>query len=74
MGTCTILSVRPIVGWCVASGCSKGNGCCAQIGMPWFYRKLQMKTAENFESRNCKNEASISDEDIAVENMELFVL
>ena len=22
------------------SGCGSGNGCCAQIGMPWFYRKL----------------------------------
>ena len=33
-----------------------------------------MKTAEDFEIRNCKNEASISDEDIAVEKIELFVL
>ena len=54
-------------------GCGKGNGCCAQIGMPWFYRKLQRKTAEDFEIHNCKGSPS-SDEDIAVEKMELFVL
>jgi len=22
------------------TGCGAGNGCCAQIGMSWFYRKL----------------------------------
>ena len=56
------------------SGCGKGNGCCAQIGMPWFYRKLQMKTAEDFEIRNCKDGVRINNEDIAVEKIELFVL
>ena len=50
------------------------NGCCAQFGMPWFYRKLQMKTAETFEICNCKDEASNSNEDIAVEKIELLVL
>ena len=28
------------------SGCGSGNGCCAQIGMPWFYRKLQITMIE----------------------------
>ena len=56
------------------SGCGNGNGCCAQIAMPWFYRKLQMTIAENFEVRICKNSPSINNEDIAVEKIELFVL
>ena len=56
------------------SGCGNGNGCCARIGMPWFYRKLQITTTENFEVRICKNYPSISNEDIAVEKLELFVL
>ena len=46
------------------SGCGKGNGCCAQIGMPWFFRKLEMTTAEDFEIRICKNHPQ-SNEDIA---------
>ena len=37
------------------SGCTSDNGCCAQIGMPWFYRKLPMCVAEDFEVRICKN-------------------
>ena len=56
------------------SGCGNGNGCCAQIGIPWFYRKLQITMIENFEIRICKNGGSANDEDIAVENLELFVL
>ena len=31
------------------SGCGNGNGCCAQIGMPWFYRKLKLMINGNFE-------------------------
>ena len=31
------------------SGCRNGNGCCAQIGMPWFYRKLPLLTGDDFE-------------------------
>ena len=56
------------------NGCGRRNGCCAQIGMPWFYRKLQVTTAEDFEIRNCKGGQSNGDEDLAVEKIELFVL
>ena len=53
-------------------GCGRGNGCCAQIGMPWFYRKLPVSVAEDFEVRICKDQHH-SDEDVAVEKMELYV-
>ena len=55
------------------SGCGNGNGCCAKIGMPWFYRQLQVTMKDNFEIRICKD-SSRSDEDIAIEKLELFVL
>jgi len=54
------------------SGCTVGNSCCAQIGMPWFYRKLPVCVAEDFEVRICKD-SSHSDEDVAIEKLELYV-
>ena len=54
------------------SGCS-GNGCCAQIGMPWFYRKLPVPVDDDFEVRICKSEDH-NDEDIAIEKLEIYVL
>ena len=54
------------------NGCTTGNGCCAQIGMPWFYRKLPVPVSDNFEVRVCKNEAQAA-EDVAIENLEIFV-
>ena len=55
------------------SGCTAGNGCCAQIGMPWFHRKLPVPVADDFEVRICKSEGH-SNEDIAIEKLELYVL
>ena len=54
------------------NGCTAGNGCCAQIGMPWFYRKLPVPVADDFEVRICKG-FSHNSEDLAVENIEIFV-
>ena len=53
------------------TGCGTGNGCCAQIGMPWFYRKLPVCVAEDFEVRICKNDVH-RDEDIVVEKLEIY--
>ena len=55
------------------SGCGKSNGCCAQIGMPWFYRKLHTTVHEDFEICICKDE-SRNNEDISVEKLEILVL
>ena len=30
------------------NGCTIGSECCAQIGMPWFYRKLSVPVANDF--------------------------
>ena len=52
------------------AGCTTGNGCCAQIGMPWFYRKLPVPVADDFEVCICKHEVYTS-KDVAVENIEI---
>ena len=54
------------------AGCTRGNSCCSQIGMPWFCRKLPVCVAEDFEVRICKGEDH-DNEDIAVEKVELYV-
>ena len=54
------------------AGCGTGNGCCAQIGMPWFYRKLPVSVDDDFEVRICMNQGS-SDEDVAIEKLELYI-
>ena len=55
------------------SGCTIGSGCCARIGMPWFYRKLPVPIADDFEVRICKN-SDHSNEDLAVESLEIYIL
>ena len=52
--------------------CTSDNGCCAQIGMPWFYRKLPVSVAEDFEVRICKD-LSDPKEEIGLEKLELYV-
>ena len=54
------------------AGCTAGNGCCAQIGMPWFYRKLPVPVTDDFEVRFCKDELH-SNEATAAESLEIFV-
>ena len=54
-------------------GCGSVNSCCAQVGMPWFYRKLPLPVTEDFEVRICKDEVYAA-EDVAVEKLELFVI
>jgi len=53
-------------------GCTTTNGCCSQIGMPWFYRQVPVSVAEDLEVRICKDE-DYSNEDIAVQKVELYV-
>ena len=55
------------------SGCSVGNGCCAQVGMPWFHRILTTSVNDDFEVRICKNREN-SAENIAIKKVEIYVL
>ena len=54
-------------------GCPINNGCCAQMGMPKFYRKTPEPSSENIEVRICKDEPH-SDEDVAIEELNIYVL
>ena len=53
--------------------CPSNSGCCAQLGMPWFYRKTPIPLREDIEVRICKDEP-YSNEDTAIEDMDIYVL
>ena len=53
-------------------GCTSANGCCSQIGMPWFYKKLPQQVASDLEVRICKDGVN-SNENVAIEKVELYV-
>ena len=53
--------------------CPTNSGCCAQLGMPWFYRRTPVPLSENIEIRICKDQPH-NDEDVAIEEMEIYVL
>ena len=54
-------------------GCPANSGCCAQMGMPKFYRKTLEPSTDNIEVRICKDEAH-SDEDVAIEELDIYIL
>ena len=53
-------------------GCSAGNSCCSQAGMPWFYRDVLSKINESIEVRICRDEA-YSDEGVLIKDLELYI-
>ena len=54
-------------------GCgSRETQCCERPGMPWFHKLLGNSTTDNIELRVCLNSPT-SDEDIAVEQYEIYV-
>ena len=53
-------------------GCSEGNSCCDQPGLPWFYRALPQEVKDDIEVRICANQG-IGDEDTYLELLEIYV-
>ena len=53
-------------------GCTTGDSCCSQAGMPWFYRQIPVQVKESIEARICHDQ-SFADEGILVKDMELYV-
>ena len=53
--------------------CPSNSGCCAELGMPWFYRRTPVPLSENIEVRICKDEV-FTNEDTAIEEMDIYVL
>ena len=52
--------------------CPTGNSCCANSGLPYFYRTLPYVTTDNIEVRLCANQPR-PDEDVGLEELELYV-
>ena len=53
-------------------GCGPGNSCCAQAGMPWFYRTLPQEVSEDIEVRLCSDQ-DIANEEVYVDLLEVYV-
>ena len=52
------------------AGCSAGNNCCLQPGMPWFCRTLPQEVEGDIEVRLCGNEAN---EFLNLELLEIYI-
>ena len=53
-------------------GCRPPNTCCSFNSPPWFYKQLPQPTMDDIEVRVCRDEVR-SDEDIAIEIIDLYV-
>ena len=54
------------------AGCGPLNTCCAFNNPPWFYKQLPQPTTDDIEMRVCRN-GEASDEDIAIEMVEIYI-
>ena len=54
------------------AGCPTGNSCCANSGLPYFYRTLPRLTTDKIEVRLCADQPR-PDEDVGLEELELYV-
>ena len=52
--------------------CPKGNTCCVNPNLPWFYRELDMTTVDDIEVSICTDKP-FSNEGVLVENLELYI-
>ena len=53
-------------------GCGGQSTCCEFNNPPWFYKQLPLPTTDDIEMRVCRNQEG-SDEDVAVEMIEIYV-
>jgi len=65
----TVYDINPL--W-DGKGCNAGNSCCAQPGMPWFYRDVLTKISEPIEARICRDQ-NYSNEGILIKDLELYI-
>ena len=48
------------------------NNCCANVGLPWFYRQFPITQEEDIEVRMCRDQA-YSNEGVLLDQLQLFV-
>lgn len=53
-------------------GCGTNNNCCAQAGLPWFFRQFIMPITGDIEVRICRDQNN-SDEEVIVEQMAIYI-
>ena len=53
-------------------GCISSNPCCSFNNPPWFHKQLPQPTTDDLEMRVCRDE-DVSNEDIALERVEIYV-
>ena len=53
-------------------GCTISNPCCSFNNPPWFYQQLPQPTTDDLEMRVCRR-GNVSNEDIALESVEIYV-
>ena len=54
------------------AGCGPLNDCCSFNNPPWFYKQLPQPTTDSIEMRACRDQG-LSNEDIAIESVEIYV-
>ena len=54
------------------AGCGPLSTCCSFNNPPWFYKLLPQPTTDDIEMRVCRDQAA-SDEDIAIEMVEIYI-
>ena len=54
------------------AGCGPLNDCCTFNNPPWFYKQLPQSTTDSIEMRVCRDQGT-SNEDIAIEKLEMYV-
>ena len=55
-----------------SQGCA-GNSTCCDRGGPWFTTTLSKEVSDDIEVRMCFNSDSVTNEDIGVEQLEIYV-
>ena len=55
------------------AGCGPLNTCCSFNTLPWFYKQLPEPTTEDIEMRVCRDRDPSTNEDIAIEIVEVYV-
>ena len=53
-------------------GCGMDNNCCAQAGLPWFFRQFSVVITGDVEVRICRDQDN-SDEEVLVEQMDIYI-
>jgi hypothetical protein len=55
------------------AGCGPQSTCCSFNNPPWFYRELPQPTTDDIEIRICTDGQSATNEDVAIEVIQIYI-